>query len=206
MTTQKSSRNNSQILDLYAAGTLMEASPASEVVSFAASVVDMREDKNMGEEAPAGIMAVSPKNTEQVGSAKKEKPDAGETQAGSSTSEWASMSMSKDQSAVLSEGNEPATGTQMSYQSESSSSQQLPLSGDTLNFKADLQAVANNKSNTIKTGFETPGGPTHHIDGDNLEDLMAYLDWGQWGGQVWDSWSGMEVTVLTYRFPQAYED
>lgn len=62
------------------------------------------------------------------------------------------------------------------------------------------------KADGFEPGWEVPGGPTVSIDGDNLEDLMDQMDWRQWGGQVWDSWTNTEVTILTYKFASQVKD
>jgi hypothetical protein len=62
------------------------------------------------------------------------------------------------------------------------------------------------KAGGLEPVWEIPGGPTVSIDGGNLEDLMDHIDEKQWGGQVWDSWTNTEVTILTYKFAYDIKD
>ena len=202
MIKKKTSRTTQPVLDLYTAGPLTKEVETQNVKSPETDAV-------MGKASTTTKTQTNfePDEHKQDGAFQKSaKADADHSAPGPDKGQGKSTAPESSQPITSSTLPNSYSGNPAAEEPNTAGAQQPAEITGGFSVALNLQDAGKAPSAGFKPIFEVPGGPTHSIDGDNLEDLLDYFGDTKWGPAVYDIWTGTEVTVVSYKFATQVSD
>ncbi len=198
MLSKKLSRTTHPVLDLYTARPLANEEPAPEGVNTGSQTPKDEIQTAAAPQEAHGFDENHQEGAPSKGAQSHDDPTPKNTDDGESTS----SAPDQNQPIVLPSQMPSSPNSSLFSSSEKAAEQQALGGADGFGALPNTQDHEKPSGPGTIPGFDPAEAPTHSIGGNNLQDLMDYFGNVKWGGAAFDIWSGVEITVVTYKFAE----